>query len=157
MTYSVSTSSSAETQQLAARLARLLKGGEIIELASDLGGGKTTFTQGLASGLGYEGKVTSPTFTLSQVYRLKPGLELHHYDLYRLAESGVVGDELAEDLDDPYVITVIEWADIAQADLPADRLTIRFEPTGEDSRAITCSAGGPKAAAILQQLMDKPS
>ena len=119
---------------------------------SDLGGGKTTFVQGLARGLGYRGPVTSPTFTLSQVYRLSPQLELHHYDLYRLGQSGAVGDELAEDLHDTAVITVIEWADIAERDLPADRLRIQFNVTSDTGRNLKFSAGGRRSTHILEAL-----
>ena len=61
MTYGISTTDSAATQAVAAKLAPRLKGGEVIELASDLGGGKTTFTQGLMRALGYKDPVTSPT------------------------------------------------------------------------------------------------
>jgi tRNA threonylcarbamoyladenosine biosynthesis protein TsaE len=124
----------------------------LIELASDLGGGKTTFVQGLAHGLGYRGHVTSPTFTLSQIYRVGPHLELHHYDLYRLGHSGAVGDELAEDLRDPEVITVIEWADIAASDLPPDHLKIEFEVIDDNQRRLHFRAGGPRSKAILEQL-----
>lgn len=154
MTYSVSTTNSAATQKFAHSLANLLRGGEILELVSDLGGGKTTFVQGLAAGLGYSGEVTSPTFTLSQVYALKSGLELHHYDLYRLAAGGAVSDELLEDLGDPQVITAIEWADIARRDLPADRLTISFEITGNDDRTLHVRAGGPQSERLLTKLME---
>lgn len=128
----------------------------MIELASDLGGGKTTFVQGLARGLGYRGPVTSPTFTLSQVYRLGPELELHHYDLYRLGQSGAVGDELAEDMHDPQVITVIEWAGIVKSDLPTDHLKIEFEVTGDTGRSLHMHAGGPRSEKILQRLQAGP-
>lgn len=124
----------------------------VIELASDLGGGKTTFTQGLAAGLGYAGTVTSPTFTLSQVYKLPSGLELHHYDLYRLTEGGVVGDELAEDLADPQVITLIEWAGIVNDELPVDRLKISFEVIGENERRLDFIAGGPESEQLIKGL-----
>jgi tRNA threonylcarbamoyladenosine biosynthesis protein TsaE len=141
------------SQKLAAGLAKYLKGGDLIELASDLGGGKTTFVQGLARGLGYHGPVTSPTFALSQIYRLAPSLELHHYDLYRLGHTGVVGDELVEDLQDPQVITVIEWADIAEADLPLDRLKIEFEVVSNTERRLRIRAGGPRSKEILEKLL----
>lgn len=104
--------------------------------------------------LGYEGEVTSPTFTLSRIYPLASGLELHHYDLYRLSGAGVVGDELAEDMADPHIITVIEWADIITADLPADRLKITFEVTGDTDRRLTFTSGGPKSAAIITALQE---
>jgi tRNA threonylcarbamoyladenosine biosynthesis protein TsaE len=135
---------------VAQRLAKLLKGGEVIELTSDLGGGKTTFVQGLAAGLGYDGPVTSPTFTLSQIYKLSEPLELHHYDLYRLGQSGVVGDELAEDLEDAHIITVIEWAGIVEDELPKDRLRISFEVTGDRTRQLTVTSSGDVSDRLAQ-------
>ena len=126
----------------------------MIELASDLGGGKTTFVQGLAAGLGYAGEVTSPTFTLGRVYKIRPGLEVHHYDLYRLNEGGIVGDEVSEGLEDPEIVTVIEWADVARHDLPADRLIIRFELAGDEARKLKFSAGGPKSRHLLSALKE---
>jgi tRNA threonylcarbamoyladenosine biosynthesis protein TsaE len=152
MTYEISTTDSAATQAVAARLATLLKGGEFIELASDLGGGKTTFVQGLAKALGYEGFVTSPTFTLSQTYKLASGLELHHYDLYRLDSSGIVGENLAEDTADPKVITVVEWAGVAKAKLPADRVTVTIEVTGDTHRNLTFAGSGPVSNHIVKGL-----
>ena len=152
VTYEISTNSTADTKKLATKLGKRLKGGDVIELASDLGGGKTTFVQGLARGLGYRGLVTSPTFTLSQIYRLNHGLELHHYDLYRLGESGAVGDELVEDLHDAQVITVIEWASIVRSNLPKDRLRIEFEVSGHNNRVLKITAGGDRSIQVLNQL-----
>jgi tRNA threonylcarbamoyladenosine biosynthesis protein TsaE len=152
MTYEISTTSSEATQSVAERLARLLQGGEVIELTSDLGGGKTTFVQGLASGLGYEGEVTSPTFTLSRVYKLKNNLELHHYDLYRLGQSGVVGDVLAEDVGDRGIITIIEWAGIVADQLPHDRLRIEFTVTGDTDRLLQISSHGPVSHRLAKGL-----
>jgi tRNA threonylcarbamoyladenosine biosynthesis protein TsaE len=156
MTYEISTSDSAGTQKLAERLASLLTGGEVIELASDLGGGKTTFVQGLARGLGYSGNVTSPTFTLSQIYPLPTGLELHHYDLYRLAQSGVVGNELAEDIGTAGIITIIEWAGVAENDLPKDRMRIELEVTGDTTRRIIFSTGGSVSRHLIEALQSQP-
>jgi len=124
----------------------------VLELVSDLGGGKTTFVQGLARGLGYMGPVTSPTFALSQVYRINAGLELHHYDLYRLAAAGVLGDELAEDLQDPHVITVIEWPDVAESGLPADHVRIEFTPTADNTRSLRFISGGQRSEQLVSAL-----
>jgi tRNA threonylcarbamoyladenosine biosynthesis protein TsaE len=132
----------------------LLKGGEVVELTSDLGGGKTTFVQGLARALGYSGEVTSPTFTLSRVYPLPHGRELHHYDLYRLGQSGVAGDELSEDLGEPGNITVIEWAGIVEDELPADRLRLQLDLTGETERELTFASGGPVSDRIIAGLKE---
>lgn len=124
----------------------------MIELVSDLGGGKTTFVQGLAAGLGYTGAVTSPTFTLSNIYQLAGGLELHHYDLYRLSEGGVLADELTEDLANPKMITIIEWPSITDDRLPADRLTITLEVAGDTERRLTFGAGGLTSEGIIGKL-----
>jgi tRNA threonylcarbamoyladenosine biosynthesis protein TsaE len=152
MTYEISTTDSEATQAVAKRLAQLLQGGEVIELASDLGGGKTTFVQGLARGLGYDGEVASPTFTLSRVYKVAGDRELHHYDFYRLGDSGVVGSELADNLGDSSVITVIEWAGVVEASLPADRLRIDFTVTGDTDRTLKFSSGGPTSNRLIAGL-----
>jgi tRNA threonylcarbamoyladenosine biosynthesis protein TsaE len=152
MTYETTTSNFEATQSVARRLSRFLPAGMTVELVSDLGGGKTTFVQGLAAGLGYAGAVTSPTFTISNIYQLSSGVELHHYDLYRLSESGIMADELAEDLADPQIITVIEWAGLAEHQLPADRLTLSLEATGDTGRRLTFAGGGPRSNKIIEEL-----
>jgi tRNA threonylcarbamoyladenosine biosynthesis protein TsaE len=152
MTYETTTTDSEGTQAAAQRLSRLLSGGETIELVSDLGGGKTTFVQGLAAALGYKGAVTSPTFTLSNIYELPDKRELHHYDLYRLGVGGVLADVLAEDVGDPHVITIIEWAGVARDQLPADCLRIEFEVTSDTGRRLIFTASGPVSEAIVKGL-----
>ncbi len=84
----VITNSPEATQSLAQSLGKFMRGGEIIDLVSDVGGGKTTFTKGLARGLLVEEVVQSPTFTISRLYHARDGLELHHFDFYRLPEAG---------------------------------------------------------------------
>lgn len=125
------------TQALAAKLGGVLRGGEVIELIGDVGAGKTTFVKGLAKGLRIEDDVQSPSFTISRVYNARDGLQLAHYDFYRLNDAGIMNDELAETVQDPQTITVIEWADIVEGVLPKDRLTIRFESPTETDRKLT--------------------
>jgi tRNA threonylcarbamoyladenosine biosynthesis protein TsaE len=96
--------------------------------------------------------VTSPTFTLSQSYPLADGRELHHYDLYRLNEGGVVGEELEEDVADPQIITIIEWAGIVSDELPADRLRIEIEPVSETERRFTFRSDGPISERLVKEL-----
>jgi tRNA threonylcarbamoyladenosine biosynthesis protein TsaE len=108
----------------------------VIELVSDLGGGKTTFVRGLARGMGSADKVSSPTFTVSKVYKTGE-LELHHFDLYRLGQAGLIEYELQDILNDPFVVTVVEWAHVAEHVLPQERLTVDIKPTSEDQREIT--------------------
>src|SRR5690606_23307454 len=88
------TNSPEQTEQFAQILASKLRGGEVIELVSDLGGGKTTFTRGLVGGLKSTDTVASPTFTISREYT-GGRLHVYHFDFYRLGEAGIVGDELA--------------------------------------------------------------
>jgi tRNA threonylcarbamoyladenosine biosynthesis protein TsaE len=136
---------------LGARLGRLLSGGEVIELVSDLGGGKTLFVRGLAQGLGYTGTVTSPTFTISRVYHLPLGKELHHFDFYRLPAGDIVAHELAEVVGDPDVITAVEWAGTVQGVLPAARLRVLL--SGEDERrAISVESIGPAYDQVIKAL-----
>src|SRR5688572_5517582 len=104
-TCQIESSSYEDTYETGKRFGSRCKGGEVFVLASDLGGGKTTFTKGLAAGLGSLDKVVSPTFTVSRVYKCRDGLYLHHFDFYRLNEPGVVGHELAEVIGDPHAVT----------------------------------------------------
>jgi tRNA threonylcarbamoyladenosine biosynthesis protein TsaE len=120
-------------------MGRALKGGEVIELASDLGGGKTTFVRGLARGAGSKDKVASPTFTISKVYQTDT-FEIDHFDFYRLSDPGIVADELAEVVGDPQMVVVVEWADVVLDVLPGKRLQLRFEQTPTGSRKLTFSA-----------------
>lgn len=118
---------------LGERVARQLRGGECIELVGDVGAGKTTFTQGLGNGLEADDEVQSPSFTISREYACRDGLRLAHYDFYRLSDGGIMHHELAESVQDPHTITVVEWAETIAAVLPDDRIIIRIapEPTGE--------------------------
>lgn len=120
------------------RIGHKLRGGEVIELLSDLGGGKTTFVRGLAQGMGSGDAVRSPSFTLSNQYRANK-LTLHHFDFYRLEEPGIMERELAEVLEDPRAVVVIEWGGIAEVILPAKRLSVTIRPTGETSRQFNFS------------------
>jgi tRNA threonylcarbamoyladenosine biosynthesis protein TsaE len=129
----------AETRQFAEKLGRLLKGGETIELVGDVGAGKTTFVKGLARGLEIDEDVQSPSFTISRVYDARDGLQLAHYDFYRLSDAGIMANELAEVTHDPATITVIEWANIVEGVLPADRLTITFTTPSETERRLELS------------------
>lgn len=130
--------SSEETEKLAGQLAGRLKGGEVIELRSDLGGGKTTFTRGLVAGLGSDEVVSSPTFTISREYR-QGRLPVVHFDFYRLAEAGIIAAELQEVVEDPESVAVIEWAGIVEQVLPPDRLSISMEIFGEQERKLEFS------------------
>jgi tRNA threonylcarbamoyladenosine biosynthesis protein TsaE len=127
-------------------LGKNFKGGETIELVSDIGGGKTTFVRGLAKGMGSSDRVSSPSFTLSNEYRAGD-LTIYHFDFYRLSEPGIMASELAEVLSDPKAVVVVEWANIVEDVLPQERLSITLKVSGEDSR--TLSLTYPEALAYL--------
>lgn len=130
--------SSEKTESFGAALGAKLRGGEVLELVSDLGGGKTTLTRGIVRGAGSTDKVSSPTFTISKEYET-PNFTIVHFDFYRLAEAGIVADELAEYIGDPAYVVVVEWGDVVQTVLPDDRLTVCIAQTTEGGRDISCS------------------
>lgn len=137
----LSAASPADTERIAEYIGGRLKGGEIIELVSDLGGGKTTFTRGLARAAGSKHVVASPTFTISKVYSA-PDFDIHHFDFYRLADSGLAAYELHDLINDPHIVIVVEWGGVVSEVLPEERITIQLTRTGEDSReiSVTCPA-----------------
>lgn len=112
-----------------------ISGGIVLELIGDVGAGKTTFTKGLAKGLGISETVQSPTFTISRVYEGEK-LTLSHYDFYRLNDYGIMEMELAENLNNPKNVTVVEWAgDLAEI-LPKKHLKLVFESLNENQRKV---------------------
>jgi tRNA threonylcarbamoyladenosine biosynthesis protein TsaE len=137
----IKSTSSESTEQLGRILGANCRGGELIELKSDLGGGKTTFTRGFAEGTGSTDDVASPTFTISKVYNA-PSFTIHHFDFYRLPEPGIISLELQEIISDPTVVIVVEWGDIVADVLPEVHVTISFVQIGESEREITISIPG---------------
>jgi tRNA threonylcarbamoyladenosine biosynthesis protein TsaE len=132
------TKSAQATMDLASEIGARLKGGELIELVSDLGGGKTTLTKGLAKGAGYSGNVTSPTFTLQNEYAAAK-FTIHHLDFYRLSDPGIMRQMLAEIMQDKSAVVVIEWAGIINDTLPRQRLRVEIKASQDDEREITIS------------------
>ena len=130
----ITTVSPEETAALAERIGMALCGGEVIELVSDLGGGKTTFTRGLAKGLRITGTVSSPTFTVSREYEGR--LRLYHFDFYRLHEAGIMSEEFSEAVADPEGVVVVEWADVVKDVLPEKHIRITITAVGEDVREL---------------------
>ncbi len=121
--------SATEMADLGQRFARQLTTPAVFELIGDVGAGKTTFTQGLARGLGIKDPITSPSFTISKRYAFVSGnepKELVHYDFYRLNDPGLMSDELAETLQSPNSVVVIEWgSDVANL-LPAEKYRLEI-------------------------------
>ena len=113
-----------------------LVGGEVIQLIGDVGAGKTTFTKGLALGIGVDEDVQSPSFTISRLYDGRDNLQLAHYDFYRLNDAGIMANELAEVTSDPLSVTVVEWADIVEGVLPESAFKVSISSTSELSRSV---------------------
>ncbi len=140
MLWQTLSTSSGDTEKLGQLLGKRLNGGEVIELRSDLGGGKTTFIRGLVKGAGSLDNVVSPTFTLSRIYHTKK-FDVSHFDFYRLDDPGILADQLAESVNAPKTVVAVEWAGIVEDVLPAERLSIELKPTAGDSeeREVTIS------------------
>lgn len=132
----IEVASEQETKSLARTLGATLHGGEVFQLIGDVGAGKTTFVKGLAEGLAIHDDVQSPSFTISRQYEARDGLQLVHYDFYRLADPGIMANELHEMVNDQKTVTVIEWADIVEGVLPERHFTIRFTAPTETTRTI---------------------
>ena len=132
MTYKIRTTSLEQTQDIAYKIGKWVSNGMILTLEGDLGAGKTTFTKGLAKGLGINRNVNSPTFNIIKEYQGR--IPLYHMDVYRL-ESG--GYEIG--LDDYLFgdgVCVIEWASRIEDLLPMERLDIKIFREGENQRCI---------------------
>ena len=139
------THSAQETQALGREVARKVlalryPGAAVVALYGDLGGGKTTFTQGFAQGLGVEEPVRSPTFLIMKVFQLSEAgayTKLIHIDAYRLATSEEMKhlgwDDMAESNNS---IILIEWADKIADLLPENCIELRFEFIDENTRRI---------------------
>ena len=131
-----------QTRALGAAVASLVRAGDLILLAGDMGAGKTAFTQGFARGLGVTDQVVSPTFTLARQYD-GTALRLNHLDVYRLDHLQEAIDlGLSEMIDDDSGVTVIEWGDVVIPTLPADFLEIRFAFGFDDERLVSLRSVG---------------
>jgi len=160
---SITTHSSAQTLELGRRLGELLQAGDVVFLSGDLGVGKTTFSKGVARGLGISAEVTSPTFTLVAEYEGR--VPLAHFDLYRLYEEHLADDHMRQALLD------IGWEDYLQGDFAvlvewpaavvndvddALHVDILQQPLPRlDERVLRCEARGNRSWARLDEWVKK--
>jgi len=131
-----------ETEALGETLGAQLRLGDLVVLTGDLGTGKTTFTKGVARGLGVEERVTSPTFTIVQEYDGR--VPVAHVDVYRLERIQELHEFGFEELLDSRV-TVVEWGEAIALVLPRDRIEVRIamdEARGDDARVVEVGAVG---------------
>lgn len=142
MSKTILSSSPNETKKIAAKISKELKAGDIVALIGNLGGGKTTFIQGLAEGLkiSKECYVNSPTFTLLNEY--KGGrLPLYHFDFYRLNSLSEFVDLGFDEYFNGKGICAIEWAEKFMNELPKTAYKIKFEIVDETTRRIELPEG----------------
>lgn len=135
------------TRSLAARLASTARAGDLICLWGELGAGKTQFAKGFGAGLGVADTIVSPTFVLMAEYAGR--LRLFHLDLFRLADAA---DALSGGLIDDRQsggVTLVEWPDRMGEVLPAARLDVAIEGTGDEPRQIALIATDPSYGRYL--------
>ncbi len=142
-----------QTRRVGMRLGELLQPGDIICLEGNLGAGKTTLVQGIASGWGSYDSVTSPSYVLVNVYRRLDQEQLFHLDAYRLS-----GPEEAIDLDLDAMIgqgpLLVEWADKISSALPEDHLWFRMRLISDEQRDFIVHARGERHKQILESFRE---
>ena len=125
-----------KTQKYAFNLAKDLKGGDVLCLYGNLGSGKTTFTQGLAKGLGIKRRIISPTFIIIRKYQIN-NLNFYHIDLYRTGSlEDLIGLGIPEILEDKENIIVVEWAEKLSDLVPFKRTDIFFNYIDDTTRSV---------------------
>jgi len=137
MILEVTTNSAVETEAVGQSLARSLPPGTVLAFTGDLGAGKTTFTRGLARGLGITMPVTSPTYTIVNEY---PGLI--HFDMYRLGGADELFEIGWEDYLAQNAVLAVEWSENVAEALPPDTVRVQIETLNETSRKIIITGLG---------------
>ncbi|MGR6835261.1 tRNA (adenosine(37)-N6)-threonylcarbamoyltransferase complex ATPase subunit type 1 TsaE [Syntrophomonas erecta] len=141
-----------QMEELGKSLGALLRGGELLYLKGELGAGKTTLVRGIARGMGYQGRVTSPTFTLMNIYATVP--PVYHFDFYRLG-----GQDLADLGLEDYLgregICIIEWPEMAGNQLPKEALQVDIELINDDyerERRVVFMPRGERYLGLMEEL-----
>lgn len=138
MRYYHSTSAQ-QTEQIAAQLAKELRGGDVLAFRGGLGAGKTAFVRGLAEGLGVTGEVASPTFSLVNEYRGNP--PLYHFDMYRISTMDDLYFTGFFDYLENGSILAIEWSENISDWLPDGVITVTINRLGDEEREILIDGG----------------
>ena len=132
----IQTSRAEETEAAGAELAARLRPGDVVLVSGELGSGKTTFVRGACRALGVEGPVTSPTFTVGQLYPGRSG-EIAHLDLYRLGSLDNEDPGLLDDYLTAERFAFVEWPEVAEPTLArAVRARVRMRHLGGDRREL---------------------
>lgn len=149
--WSATLASETETVRLGRVLAELLQPGDVLGLVGDLGAGKTRLVRAMAEALDVPfDEVHSPTFGLIHEYRGRK--HLRHCDAYRLHSAAEFVDLGLDELFTLDAITIIEWSNLVENELPRRRLQLTLQPTSEQSRSLSATAFGASAMRTLEQL-----
>ena len=125
-----------ETIEFAKKIGAMLRGGDIIAYKGGLGAGKTTFTRGLALGMGLPDEVSSPTFALVNEYR-GSGLTLYHFDMYRIMNAEALETTGFYDYISDDSVIAVEWSENIEDCLPEGIITVTIRSDGDEERTIT--------------------
>jgi tRNA threonylcarbamoyladenosine biosynthesis protein TsaE len=141
----------ADTHAIAAALAAVVRSGDVVVLAGEMGSGKTAFAQGFGAALGVDEPITSPTFNLVHNHRAGK-LTLLHADIYRLGTQHEVADLALTEMVEADGVLLVEWGDVV-ASMFGDHLLVRLEPgDGDDERRVSISAAGRSWAARWERI-----
>lgn len=130
------TNSAEQTKAVAAELAQILSGGEVIAMQGDLGAGKTCFVSGLAEALGFCGEVSSPTFAIINEY-LGGRLNVYHFDMYRVSSWEDLYSTGFFEYIEAGGVTAVEWSENIEAALPEKYITVCINKLSDGGRSIT--------------------
>lgn len=152
----LSSQSYEQSLALGRKLGAILQLGDVLEFVGDLGGGKTTLIKGIASGLGIEQTVTSPTYNIQRSYKIPSGGTLEHYDLYRLGDDEILLEEMREVIAGGDSVICVEWADHFPNHLTEDRFVVGVHFIDENTRGYEVRGTGEstqkRLAAAKQEL-----
>jgi len=139
-----------ETEELGRRLGALLAPGDMVCMNGDLGAGKTFFSKSIASALGVEEDVTSPTYNIINEY--EGTSKVYHFDVYRILDLEEMYDIGYEEYFFGDGICLVEWADRVRELLPENHIWIEITRLDENSRKFEFSASGKRHEEILKEL-----
>jgi tRNA threonylcarbamoyladenosine biosynthesis protein TsaE len=139
-----------ETLDIGFRFSKIIDKNLLIFLKGNLGAGKTTFVRGLIHGLGFQGRVKSPSYSLFEQYLLK--FTVNHFDLYRFKSSDEWIDAGFNEFINGHDVNLIEWPEMAENVLPTADIILNFEHTENDSRELIVIPISDKGNECLSQL-----
>ncbi|MEL6148777.1 MAG: tRNA (adenosine(37)-N6)-threonylcarbamoyltransferase complex ATPase subunit type 1 TsaE [Chloroflexota bacterium] len=143
--------SAEQTARLGARLGKLLRPGDVVCLAGDMGAGKTVFSAGVGRGWGATHALTSPTYTLVHEHRRDDGAKLYHLDCYRLQNADEADSIGIDDILDSGSVMLIEWAERIAEILPDEKLWIELRVIESTRRNLMLDGTGTRYETLVKE------